>query len=142
MRFKKRREHTDVRDYGGEPLICNINDAADMNENFRFSLWTGHDMQLTLMSIPPDGEIGAEMHSDVEQLISVEKGEAKILMGSSEKELKTIATIGEGYVTVIPRGTWHNIVNDGQRPLKLYSVYAPPEHPFDTVHRTKKDSDH
>ena len=142
MRFNRKQEHPEIRDYGKEPLICNINHAANMNESFRFALWTGSDMQLTLMSIPPRGEIGTEMHNDVDQLLSVESGRAKVYMGPSKTDIKQIATVGEDYVIIIPAGTWHNIVNDTAHPLKLYSLYAPPQHPFGTVQRTKADAEH
>ena len=135
-------KHPDIRDYGCEPFIFNIRHATNMNRNFRMALWTGRYMQLTLMSIPVHGDIGAEMHHDVDQLICVESGRAKVYMGTCKDNLREQAFVGENYAILIPAGTWHNIVNAGGQPLKLYSLYAPTQHPFGTVHPTKEDAKH
>ena len=142
MQKKSCGNHPEVRDYGGEPLVFNIDHATNMNENFRTTLWTGRDMQLTLMSIPAGGEIGAEMHPDVDQFIRVESGRARVYMGNSRCDLQEVGCVNESYALLIPAGTWHNIVNSGNRPLKLYSLYAPPTHPSGTVHKTKEDAEH
>ena len=142
MRHQNYGAHPEIRDYGGKPFICNINHAANMNENFRTALWTGRDMQLTLMSIPVRGDIGVEMHSDVDQFICLESGRMKILMGNCKNNLQTIACVDGNYAILIPAGTWHNIINAGNRPLKLFSLYAPPQHPFGTVSKTKIDEEH
>lgn len=141
MRKRERGEHPEIRDYGCEPFVFNIDHATNMNEAFRTTLWTGRDMQLTLMSIPVHGDIGAEMHPDVEQFIRVESGRAEIYMGSCKSRLQKIGCVDGNYAILVPAGTWHNIVNTGSRPLKLYSLYAPPQHPFGTVHRTKEDAE-
>ena len=135
-------KHPEIRDYGCEPFIFNINHATCMNENFRTTLWTGRHMQLTLMSIPVYGDIGVEMHPNVDQFIRVESGNAKVYMGSCRDNLQGVACVKENDAILIPAGTWHNIVNVGGRPLKLYSLYAPPQHPFGTVHVTKEDAEH
>lgn len=142
MRKRNYGEHPEIRDYGFEPFVFNINHATNMNENFRTTLWTGRDMQLTLMSIPTRGDIGAEMHPDVDQFIRVESGRAKVYMGSCRNNLQEQGYVDGNYAILIPAGTWHNIVNVGNHPLKLYSLYAPPQHPFGTVHHTKEDAEH
>ena len=134
-------EHPEIRDSGCEPFIFNIDHATEMNENFRTTLWTGRDMQLTLMSIPVCGEIGVEMHSDVDQFIRIESGRARVCVGSCRNDLQDVGCVDGNYAIVIPAGTWHNVVNVGNRPLKLYSLYAPPKHPCGTVHRTKEDAE-
>ena len=136
------KQHPEIRDYGCEPLIFNIDHATNMNQNFRTTLWTGRYMQLTLMSIPTCGEIGVEMHTDVDQFIRIESGRAKVYMGSCKSNLQEVQCVDESYALLIPAGTWHNIVNVGRCPLKLYSLYAPPQHPFGTVHNTKADAEH
>ena len=141
MRNQQCDKHPEIRDYGPEPLVFNIDHATNMNRNFRTTLWTGRDMQLTLMSIPVCGEIGVEMHEDVDQFIRVESGRAKVYMGTCGNCLREQACIDDNYAVIIPAGTWHNIVNVGSRPLKLYSLYAPPQHPFGTVHKTKADAE-
>ena len=141
MRHRNCGEHPEIRDYGCEPFIFNINHATNRNENFRTTLWTGRDMQLTLMSIPVCGDIGVEMHPDVDQFIRVESSRAKVYMGSCRNDLREMGCVDGNYAIIIPAGTWHNIVNVGRCPLKLYSLYAPPQHPFGTVHKTKADAE-
>ena len=142
MRRHNCGEHPEIRDYGGEPFIFNIHHATEMNENYRTVLWTGQDMQLTLMSIPRGTDIGVEMHDTVDQFIRVESGRAIVYMGSCSNSLEEKACIDSNYAILIPAGTWHNIVNIGNRPLKLYSLYAPPKHPSGTVHKSKGDAEH
>lgn len=141
MRRSNRGEHPEIRDYGGEPFIFNIQHATEMNEKFRIALWTGKDMQLTLMSVPVGEEVGAEMHSDIDQFIRVESGRAAVYMGKNRNDLREIGYVDGGYAILIPAGTWHNVVNVGKSPLKLYSLYAPPEHPFGTVQPTRSDTE-
>ena len=141
MRHPGCKGHPEIRDYGCEPLLFNLHHAATMNENFRTTLWTGRDLQLTLMSIPVCGDIGVEMHDDVDQFLRVESGRAKVYMGSCRSDLQEQGCVEGGDAILIPAGTWHNVVNVGRCPLKLYSVYAPPQHPAGTVHRTKEDAE-
>ena len=141
MRKRTCSEHPEIRDYGCEPFIFNIDHATKMNENFRTTLWTGQDMQLTLMSIPVHSDIGLEMHKDVDQFIRIESGCAHVYMGKTKKEMRLVGKVNSDYAIVIPAGTWHNVVNVCPRPLKVYSLYAPPKHPFGTVHQTKQDAD-
>ena len=141
MRRRNRGRHPEIRDYGCEPFVFNIDHATLMNENFRTTLWTGKDLQLTLMSIPVCGDIGVEMHSDVDQFIRVERGRARVCMGSCRNTLQEKGCVDENDAILIPAGTWHNIVNAGRCPLKLYSLYAPPQHPRGTVHKTKADAE-
>ena len=140
MRHGNCNGHPEIRDYGDGPFLFDLHHAATMNENFRTTLWTGRDLQLTLMSIPVCGDIGAEMHDDVDQFLRVESGRATVYMSSCRSSLREQACVKEGDAILIPAGTWHNIVNTGRCPLKLYSVYAPPQHPAGTVHRTKEDA--
>ena len=134
--------HPPIRDYGGEPFVFNIHHATTKNQNFRTTLWTGNHLQLTLMSIPQKCDIGVEMHPDVDQFVRVECGRAKVYFGNSRNSLREAEVVNENYAILIPGGTWHNIVNIGNRPLKVYSLYAPPQHPFGTVHKTKADAEH
>lgn len=142
MRNHNCGRHPEIRDYGDAPFIFNINHATNMNSNFRTTLWTGCHMQLTLMYIPVGGDIGVEMHEDVDQFIRIESGHAKVYMGNCRHSLSEKACVDGNYAVIIPAGTWHNIVNVGNRPLKLYSLYAPPKHPYGTVHQTKADAEH
>lgn len=128
------------QDRGPEPLVVNIQCAVQNNKNFRTALWTGQNLQLTLMCIPVGGDIGVEIHEDIDQFIRIESGCALVKMGCSQNALNRQQRVDSSYALIIPAGTWHNIVNVGDVPLKLYSVYAPPKHPFGTIHRTKSDA--
>lgn len=141
MRNRCDSRRPEIRDFGTKPLIIDIEQATTLNQNFLTVLWTGKNMQLTLMSIPINGDIGAEIHADVDQFIRIESGCAKVYMGNSKCDLCEKATIDSSYAVIIPAGTWHNIVNAGNRPLTLYSIYAPPQHPLATVHKAKADAE-
>ena len=142
MKFKRQRSRQSLtlKDYGPKPLIINIDRATEQNQNFRTTLWTGNDMQLTLMSIPKNSDIGVEIHEDIDQFIKVESGRAIIMMGKTKNSLNESYELQEGFAVMIPSGTWHNISNTGNSPLKLYSLYAPAKHPLGTVHKTKEDA--
>ena len=131
---------TDTTDHGPQPFVTNIEQATLANENYRTTLWTGKQMQLTLMTIQPGHDIGLEVHDDHDQFLRIEEGEATVYMGESEDALDTWKAADDDAVFV-PAGTWHNLVNSGTSPLKLYSIYAPAEHPHGTVHVTKEDAD-
>ena len=83
-----------------------------------------------------------EMHPDVDQLIRIESGHARVYMGNCRGSLREAGVVCGGYAVIIPAGTWHNIVNIGNCQLKLNSLYAPPNHPFGTSQRTKAEEDH
>jgi mannose-6-phosphate isomerase-like protein (cupin superfamily) len=131
----------DLEDYGPYPFVINIEEATMQNDNFRTALWTGEHLQLTLMSIPVGGEIGLEIHPDIDQFLRIEEGEGIVLMGENRNNLDFQERVYDGFVFIVPAGTWHNLINTGNEPIKLYSIYAPPKHPHGTVHVTKEDSD-
>jgi len=127
-----------LRDFGPAPLIINIEKATNLNQNYRTALWTGKHFQVTLMSIRVEGDIGLEMHPDVDQFIRVQSGYGLVKMGNSKDNLNMQKRIDGSYAIIIPAGTWHNLINIGPKPLKLYSIYAPPQHSFGTIHETKE----
>ena len=128
------------KDYGPEPFVININEATKDNKTFRTALWTGDHLQITLMSINPNEDIGLENHSYLDQFIRIEQGQGMVMMGSRKDNLNFQRKVGDDDAFIIPAGTWHNLINTGNKPLKLYSIYAPPQHPRGTVHITKKDA--
>ncbi len=129
-----------LKDYGPEPFAIDIEKATKENDNFRLALWTGKHLQVTLMCINVGDEIGLEIHPDLDQFIRIEEGQGHVKMGSSKTCPDFEANVRDGYAFVIPAGKWHNLINTGNRPLKLYSIYAPPQHPFGTVQKTKADA--
>ena len=130
-----------MQDQGPEPYVVDIEDATLSNDTFRTALWTGSHLQLTVMSIPAGGEVGLEMHDDRDQFLRIESGRARVQMGPERDDLGFDREIEDDWVILVPAGSWHNVTNIGDEPLKLYSLYAPPEHPKRTVHQTKAESD-
>lgn len=116
--------------------ISNIENATKKNSDFRRVLYTTPHSQLVLMTLQPGEEIGMEVHKEHDQFIRVESGEGKAILDAEERP------ISDGSAIVIPAGTKHNVVNAStKQPLKLYTLYTPPEHKRDTRHRTKADAD-
>ena len=130
-----------LKDYGPEPFVVNIEEITKQNNNFRTALWTGKYLQLTLMNINVGEDIGLEIHPNLDQFIRIEEGQGLVLMGNERDRLDFRRRVYDDYAIFIPAGTWHNIINTGHIPLKLYSIYAPPEHPHGTVHRTKAEAE-
>ena len=128
-----------IKDYGKEPLVVNIENITKQNDTFRTVLWTGDHLQLTLMSIEPGSEIGLELHENTDQFIRIEQGSGMVKMGKDKNNLTFQRMVFADYAFIIPAGTWHNLVNTGKTPIKLYSIYAPPAHKKGTIHYTKAD---
>ena len=124
-------------DYGPNPFIIDISNATMNNDTFRTALWTGNNLQLTLMSIPVGDEIGLEVHPNDDQFLHIESGHGVVQMGNQMDRLNFQQPVFTNSAIFVPAGIWHNIVNTGDIPLKLYSIYAPPHHPWGTVHQTK-----
>lgn len=131
----------ELRDYGPQPFVVDINKVTRENNTFRTALWTGSHLQVTLMSINVGEDIGLEIHPDVDQFIRVEKGQGLVKMGKSKHNLDFQTKVYDDFAIMVPAGTWHNIVNTGNTPLKVYSIYAPPKHPRGTVHVTKEEAE-
>lgn len=126
-----------LKDYGPRPFVINIEEATKQNNNFRTTLWTGKNLQVTVMSINVGDDIGLEVHQTGDQFIRIEEGQGIVKMGNSKDNLNFQKRIHDDSAIMIPAGIWHNVINTGNKPLKLYAIYAPPEHPRDTVHETK-----
>ncbi len=129
-----------LKDYGPAPFVVDIERATKQNNTFRTALWTGRHLQVTLMSIQVGEEIGAESHPNLDQFIRIEQGQGRAVMGYSRDAMNAQTNVSDDDAIIIPAGTWHNLINTGNIPLKLYSIYAPPQHPKGTVHKTKADA--
>ena len=115
--------------------IGNIEKKTIENENYREVLFTGPKLQLVVMALEPGDEIGEEIHADHDQFIRFEAGEGEVILDGEP------SPVGDGDAIVIPAGTKHNVVNTStDTKLKLYTIYAPPEHAPGTVHPRKRDS--
>lgn len=114
-------------------FITNIETASLENDYFRKVLYTDPRLQLVVMNLAPGEDIGEEVH-ELDQFIRVEKGSGKAVLDGEE------SAINDGSVVVIPQGTRHNIVNTSEKSMKLYTLYAPPNHKDGTVHKTKAEA--
>ncbi len=113
--------------------IINIEQASKENNNFRKVLYTAKNIQLVLMSLLPGEEIGEEVH-ELDQFIRLDAGTGKAVLNGVEHE------IGDGSAVVVPQGVRHNIINTGEEPMKLYTLYAPPDHKDGEVQATKAEA--
>jgi mannose-6-phosphate isomerase-like protein (cupin superfamily) len=116
--------------------VNNIEKDTLENNYFRKVLNTTPKSQLVVMSLLPGEEIGNEVHPEIDQFIRIEQGSGKAVLNNSDE-----FELGEDFAIVIPAGTWHNIINTGDKKLKLYTIYTPSNHPEDTIHKTKADAD-
>jgi len=114
--------------------IDDIEDRAQENSDFRRVLYTGKHLQLVLMALRPGEEIGEEIHRDRDQFFRIEQGKGEVWIDGIRTKVK-----GD-FAIVVPAGARHNVRNSGDKPLKLYTLYAPPEHVDGTVHVTKADA--
>lgn len=111
------------------------------NDTFRTVLFTGANLQLTVMCLQPGEEIGLEMHDHRDQFLRIEEGAGQVTLGPSESEIEVTHEVAADWAVIIPGGTWHNVINPGSTPMRLYSIYAPAEHADGAVHPTKADAD-
>jgi mannose-6-phosphate isomerase-like protein (cupin superfamily) len=115
-------------------FVENIEDRTVENSEFRHVLYTGGQMQLVLMALQPGEEIGEEVHPDRDQFFRVEKGEGEVWIDGAPTRIES------GVAIVVPAGARHNVRNPGGKPLKLYTIYAPPEHADGTRQATRADA--
>jgi len=130
----------ELTDYGRQPYVVNINEATKQNNTFRTTLWTGDHLQVAVMSINVGEDIGLEVHPTVDQFLRIEQGQGVVQMGDTKDNLNFMQRVYDDYAIIVPAGKWHNVTNTGNLPLKLYTIYAPPQHSFGTVHRTKAEA--
>jgi len=116
-------------------FIDNIEKLTEDNGNFREVVYTGKNLQLVLMALLPGDDIGDEVHEDRDQFFRVEDGTGEVWIDGVANKVKADDGI------IVPAGARHNVVNSGSDPLKLYTIYGPPEHVEGTIHKTKSDAD-
>ena len=139
---KKRVIKKKSADLGPRPCVIDIEKETVQNKTYRTALWTGSHLQVTLMSITVDHSIGLERHRGIDQFLRIEQGEALVQMGKNRSDLFS-QPAKAGDAIIIPANNWHDVTNIGTVALKIYSIYAPPHHPFGTVearpsHNTSK----
>ena len=115
--------------------VDDIERATLANEDFRRVVYTGRNLQLVLMTLPPGCDIGEEVHEDIDQFFRIEEGEGEIRIDGVAHRVE------DDFAVIVPAGARHNVVNDGDAPRRLYTIYGPPEHRDAVVHRTKEDAE-
>jgi mannose-6-phosphate isomerase-like protein (cupin superfamily) len=116
-------------------FVDNIEKLTEENDDFRRVLYTGHNLQLVLMAIQPGDEIGAEVHEDRDQFFRIEAGQGEVWIDDVCNKVKADDGV------IVPQGAKHNVINTGNEPLRLYTIYGPPEHIDGTVHKTSADAE-
>ena len=114
--------------------VDNIEQATVANEDFRRVVYTGAHLQLVLMTLPPGCDIGEEVHEDRDQFFRIEEGEGVIRIDGVDNKVE------DDFAVIVPAGARHNVIA-GDRPLRLYTIYGPPEHKDKVVHKTKEDAE-
>ncbi len=129
-----------IEDMGTLPDVFDIEEITLSNANYRMTTWTGEYMQLVFMSLKPGEIIDLEVHHDHDQFIRIEKGEGVVKMGKSKENLDFKEVVKDDWAIMVPAGYWHKLRNTGDTHLKLYTIYAPAEHPKGTVHKTYREA--
>jgi mannose-6-phosphate isomerase-like protein (cupin superfamily) len=115
--------------------VDNIEKATVVNEDFRRVLYTGNNLQLVLMALPPGCDIGEEVHDDRDQFFRIEEGEGEIRIDGVANRVEA------DFAVIVPAGARHNVINTGEAPLRLYTLYGPPEHRDGVVHATREQAE-
>ncbi len=129
-----------IQDQGPRPNAFDIETATVQNENYRVVAWTGKYLQVTLMSIPPGQSIGLEAHPETDQFLRIDAGTGRCIMGRDKDALDFEENVADGWSIQVPAGTWHDVINTGTVPLRLYTVYAPSHHAAGAVQPTQEDA--
>ena len=127
-----------IQDNGPHPNAFDIESATRQNENYRTVVWTGKFLQVTLMSIPVGESIGLEAHPGTDQFVRIDAGRGKAVMGPAKDRLDFEQEVSDGWSVQVPAGTWHDVINTGDEPLRLYTVYAPSHHAAGAVQPTSE----
>lgn len=131
----------EMHDNGPNPNAFNIEQATVENDNYRAVVWTGRHMQVTLMAIPVGESVGLEVHPENDQFLRIEAGEGRCVMGPAEDQLNFQQDVSDDWSIQVPAGVWHDVINTGSEPLKLYSIYTPVHHAQGRVHPTAEDAE-
>ncbi|WP_210506339.1 cupin domain-containing protein [Naasia sp. SYSU D00057] len=127
-----------IQDNGPKPNAFDIETATVQNDNYRAVAWTGKFLQVTLMSIPPGESIGLEAHPGTDQFLRVDAGKGRCVMGPDKDDLDFQQDVTDGWSIQVPAGTWHDVINTGDEPLRLYTIYAPSHHAAGAVQPSKE----
>ena len=129
-----------IQDIGPEPQCFDLEQATLENSAYRAVAWSGKYLQLTLMSIPVGEDIGLEAHPATDQFLRLDAGRGRVQMGRTRDRLDFDREVEDGWAIFVPAGTWHNVTNIGDEPIRLYTVYAPVHHASGQVQATAADA--
>jgi mannose-6-phosphate isomerase-like protein (cupin superfamily) len=130
-----------IEDIGPAPQSFDLEIATVENSSYRSVAWSGKYLQLTLMSIPVGEDIGLEVHPETDQFLRLDAGRGRVQMGPAKDQLDFDREVEDGWAIFVPAGTWHNVTNIGDEPMRLYAVYAPVHHAAGKVHPTAADAE-
>jgi mannose-6-phosphate isomerase-like protein (cupin superfamily) len=130
-----------IKDNGPHPNAFDIETATRENGTYRTVAWTGRHLQVTLMSIPPGQSIGLEVHPGTDQFLRLDAGRGRCVMGPAKDDLTFQQDVEDGWSIQVPAGTWHDVENTGDEPLRLYAIYAPVHHASGIVQKTAEDAE-
>lgn len=130
-----------IVDNGPQPNAFDIETATKDNTNYRTTAWTGKYLQVTLMSIEPGASIGLEVHPETDQLLRIDAGQGRCVMGPEKDQLDFQQEVSDGWSIQVPAGMWHDVINTGDEPLQLYAVYAPSHHAQGIVQETSEQAE-
>lgn len=130
----------DIKDNGPDPNAFDIETATVENAAYRHVAWTGKHLQVTLMSIEPGDSIGLEVHKGTDQFLRIDQGKGVAKMGPTKDDL-TETEVSDGWSIQVPEGTWHDVENTGDEPLRLYAIYAPTHHAQGIVQETAEQAE-
>ncbi|NLL77375.1 MAG: cupin domain-containing protein [Clostridiales bacterium] len=128
-------------DQGARPFVTNLRQDTINNNYFITTRWTCRNMQLILMSVPINSDVGANVHQASDQFLYIEQGSALVVMGTCMDCLSYQARVTDNYAIIVPAGIWHNIINTGTIDLKMFSIYAPSMYSHGSIYPTKEDAD-
>lgn len=129
-----------VSDNGPHPNAFDIEGETRANSNYRTVAWTGKYLQVTLMSIPVGESIGLEVHPETDQFLRLDAGQGKCVMGPTQDQLEFEQEVRDGWAIQVPAGTWHDVINTGEEPMRLYAIYAPVHHAPGITQATAADA--
>jgi mannose-6-phosphate isomerase-like protein (cupin superfamily) len=130
-----------VADIGPRPQAFDLETQSLENPDYRTVAWSGPYLQVTLMSIPVNGDIGREKHGGTDQFVRLERGRGRAQMGPAEDDLTFDREVTNGWCVLVPAGSWHNVTNIGDEPMQVHTAFAPQHHTPRKVQQTKAIAD-
>lgn len=130
-----------IIDNGPEPSVFDLETATTDNDKYRTVAWSGRYLQVTLMSIEPGASVGLEAHPQTDQFLRLDAGRGRVVMGPAPDDLPFQQEVSDGWAVLVPAGTWHDVINIGDEPMRLYAIYAPVHHAAGRVQATAEDAE-